>query len=139
MPVSHGEEALEIRGQLERLAEFVSPELLTALSESAQSEESWSQAGADVEAFLRERKITAPPGTELSFNRAFPGQPTLDCPDGFMTVCKVGPPVPTCLRYAWIKTWAPKIGVIELRICRFTVDMPTYSDCRCVPIEPLSR
>ena len=60
MHESHEARAREIRADLDGLASFLSPELIAALSEAAQTEEAWSQAAADVNGFLAERNIEAP-------------------------------------------------------------------------------
>jgi hypothetical protein len=137
----HEAKARDIRGQLEALAEFVTPEALAALSEAAENDESWSQAAGDISRYLEERNVKGPPpGSEISLFRAYPGAPPrLNCPGGTLEVCELGPPRTLCL--AWVEIKVPgrahKTRAFKIEICLAEVEVPTYH-CNCVPIEDIA-
>ena len=144
MQASHEERSDDVRDQLRQLSEFLSPELIRALTEVAQTEERWRQTAADFEGFLKERNITAPPpDTAISFFRASPPgvPPNLQCEErGMVQMCEIGPVETVCLASVTFQLPRRPHGAKhppKITICLASIDVPSYR-CWCVPIEELA-
>jgi hypothetical protein len=137
MAESSEETSRQVKERVDHVCSSMSAELLAALSEAAEDDDRWTEAGRDVGAYLEERRIEMPPDTQISLLRAYP-QPASSCPPGYLKVCRLGPDRRVTVLSVKLCTWAPHVGTVCIEVPLRSEVVPGVYDCYCVPIETLA-
>jgi hypothetical protein len=132
--------AASIQGHTQDLADLMSAELVTALSEAAEDDELWFEAARDVEGFLKGKDVALPGWAVIRLEAVEPAARVMklrdlpECRPGEMRVARRGRTY--CARPIYVCRRLPHIG----EVCIFSYCMKwetDWLDARCVPTRDL--